>query len=212
MYKNTFYVHYKDGDISHHGVKGQRWGYRRYQNEDGSLTPEGEKRYNKLTGKVNKRMDKRNKKLTKLMNKQEKGSLSYNLAKYAISKNNKTKKDAAEYLKTTNVKQQKKDKRYFQFKSLSGVTGMGLSGSKHSRIFSALDFADNLYMDSVDVDTIKRGRQYTNSVLKGNRRLGQELGKMPISKAYEAISDSIVAERRAAAAFGAGYAFGYGSY
>ena len=33
--------------ISHHGVKGQKWGIRRYQNEDGSLTPEGIERYGK---------------------------------------------------------------------------------------------------------------------------------------------------------------------
>lgn len=31
--------------IYHHGVKGQKWGVRRYQNEDGSLTPAGKKRY-----------------------------------------------------------------------------------------------------------------------------------------------------------------------
>ena len=31
--------------LMHHGIKGQRWGVRRYQNEDGSLTPAGKKRY-----------------------------------------------------------------------------------------------------------------------------------------------------------------------
>ena len=31
--------------IAHHGIKGQKWGIRRYQNPDGSLTPEGIKRY-----------------------------------------------------------------------------------------------------------------------------------------------------------------------
>lgn len=45
-------------EIYHHGVKGQRWGVRRYQNADGSLTPAGRKRadklkqqYTELTGK-----------------------------------------------------------------------------------------------------------------------------------------------------------------
>ena len=30
--------------LEHHGIKGQRWGVRRYQNEDGSLTEAGKKR------------------------------------------------------------------------------------------------------------------------------------------------------------------------
>ena len=33
--------------LSHHGIKGQKWGIRRYQNADGSLTAEGKARYNK---------------------------------------------------------------------------------------------------------------------------------------------------------------------
>lgn len=32
-------------EIKHHGVKGQKWGVRRYQNEDGSLTAKGKQRY-----------------------------------------------------------------------------------------------------------------------------------------------------------------------
>lgn len=34
-----------DSELYHHGVKGQKWGIRRYQNPDGSLTEEGLKRY-----------------------------------------------------------------------------------------------------------------------------------------------------------------------
>lgn len=33
--------------LYHHGVKGMRWGVRRYQNKDGSLTAKGKKRYAK---------------------------------------------------------------------------------------------------------------------------------------------------------------------
>lgn len=30
--------------LQHHGILGQRWGFRRFQNEDGSLTPKGQAR------------------------------------------------------------------------------------------------------------------------------------------------------------------------
>lgn len=32
-------------ELKHHGILGQKWGVRRYQYEDGSLTPEGKERY-----------------------------------------------------------------------------------------------------------------------------------------------------------------------
>lgn len=32
-------------ELYHHGIKGQKWGVRRFQNKDGSLTPAGKKRY-----------------------------------------------------------------------------------------------------------------------------------------------------------------------
>jgi hypothetical protein len=35
---------YLDNYLAHHGIKGQRWGIRRYQNEDGTLTAEGKAR------------------------------------------------------------------------------------------------------------------------------------------------------------------------
>lgn len=46
-----------DNTLCHHGIKGQKWGIRRYQNKDGSLTPAGrkklaklDKQYEKVTG------------------------------------------------------------------------------------------------------------------------------------------------------------------
>lgn len=34
-----------NGELYHHGIKGMKWGRRRWQNKDGSLTPAGVKRY-----------------------------------------------------------------------------------------------------------------------------------------------------------------------
>lgn len=39
-----------DDELYHHGILGQRWGYRRFQNEDGSWTPEGRERYGEGEG------------------------------------------------------------------------------------------------------------------------------------------------------------------
>ena len=35
----------KEDELYHHGIKGQKWGVRRFQNKDGSLTNAGKKRY-----------------------------------------------------------------------------------------------------------------------------------------------------------------------
>lgn len=35
----------REDELKHHGIQGQKWGVRRYQNVDGSLTPEGREHY-----------------------------------------------------------------------------------------------------------------------------------------------------------------------
>lgn len=36
-------------ELYHHGIKGMRWGVRRYQNKDGTLTPAGKERYREVS-------------------------------------------------------------------------------------------------------------------------------------------------------------------
>ena len=38
-------INYEEEYLAHHGTKGQRWGVRRFQNSDGSLTAAGKRRY-----------------------------------------------------------------------------------------------------------------------------------------------------------------------
>lgn len=58
-------------ELYHHGILGQKWGVRRYQNKDGSLTPAGKKRV-KLTNSIN---DTKNKIKEKLSTKDGNGKL-----------------------------------------------------------------------------------------------------------------------------------------
>lgn len=40
--------------LYHHGIKGQRWGVRRFQNENGTYTDEGKRRYKVSLGTSHK--------------------------------------------------------------------------------------------------------------------------------------------------------------
>lgn len=60
----------KDLYLAHHGIKGMRWGVRRFQNEDGTLKTAGKHRYfkkssKKESSKNNKKTKKKRKRLTK---------------------------------------------------------------------------------------------------------------------------------------------------
>ena len=73
MYSNVRRL--RDDELAHHGIKGQRWGIRRYQNEDGSLTSAGRERYNKLQNRELGILEKRKAKLSTRYDKaKEKGN------------------------------------------------------------------------------------------------------------------------------------------
>ena len=59
-----------DGELYHYGIKGQKWGVRRYQNKDGSLTPAGKKRRSSSDEVRNMSTDELRQKVRRLSNEQ----------------------------------------------------------------------------------------------------------------------------------------------
>lgn len=58
----------ENNELYHHGIKGMRWGIRRYQNKDGSLTPAGKKRYDSMSDDAREASRLRQKKPSQMSN------------------------------------------------------------------------------------------------------------------------------------------------
>ena len=62
------YNYTNPNEIYHHGIKGQKWGVRRYQYADGTYTPAGKKRYQNNTIGVKQKTSQINMKVNDVVN------------------------------------------------------------------------------------------------------------------------------------------------
>ena len=129
MSKQPNYVFDTDDELYHHGILGQRWGHRRFQNEDGSWTPEGRERYGEGGARSKSDVQK------------YKAKVSYNTQKYKADLKSKAKQEKdkrtakeernrlKEWGKTERVAKQEQAK----------IDNRGTSGAKFRRIKNLSD-------------------------------------------------------------------------
>ena len=84
--------------LKHYGILGMKWGVRRFQNKDGTLTPEGKRRYRRATSSdsATKKVKKRSgSKMRKFLEKQAQNNVNRYMKKEDI-RNQRLQKRAAE--------------------------------------------------------------------------------------------------------------------
>lgn len=78
------YQYERDNELYHYGIPGMKWGVRRYQNKDGSLTPAGKKQQ-KATEEYNRDVKRASEKLQNEANELMKKSQYYKLGLHKIN-------------------------------------------------------------------------------------------------------------------------------
>lgn len=118
--------------LAHHGIKGQKWGVRRYQNSDGSLTAAGRKRYEKDEAKRE--------------NKERKQALK------TINRSYKQQKLKEKIMEDANISKLYKHRKMFTDEEISSVIRRAsLYNQAKSMNKSALDKAVNFINKSTNV-------------------------------------------------------------
>lgn len=80
---SDWYVGASDSEsLAHFGTLGMRWGIRKYQNADGSLTPAGRERYQKIGNKYTKKVSKINDKIAKVAQRKDTKRNALKIDKY----------------------------------------------------------------------------------------------------------------------------------
>lgn len=111
---------YSGGYLAHYGIKGQKWGIRRFQNSDGSLTAEGIKRYGsekELKKAVRKEYREDNAKAFKLGN-------AASSASWAAKRQSKTLERANKRLEKDPTNEKKRIKRDLEAKAAKILKNM----------------------------------------------------------------------------------------
>lgn len=136
--------------LEHSGVPGMKWGVRRYQNSDGSLTDAGKRRYSRLNKKLDKAEAKRDKLVAKkrsprYLKKQAKIQKVENKLEIRKIKNQKIRDDKLFYME---------DPGFFDRRSLKKEKKLSKKLYKLNKKNRVLD--SKIYKSSARINKIKK--------------------------------------------------------
>ena len=145
-----------DNTLQHWGIKGMKWGVRRYQNKDGSLTPAGKKRYDR------DKADNLSKKKENRVDTSEPNPRRW--VKEDLERSQKVTSAASELVKeASKLERESRPKATRKKLDLSSMTDQELR-QRINRELAERQY-NNLF-GKEEAPTISKGREYVSNILK----------------------------------------------
>ena len=151
-------------ELKHHGIKGQRWGVRRYQNSDGTLTNAGKRRYERdAREKEFNKYDPSTNKYYKQSKKNGRTDLEVDANRYVKEDISRSKKIMDE---TSNMTRTLKNANDTLIKNKSKPR-MDLSKMSDQELRNQLnrELLERQYNDMFNAPKVSKGREYAKKVL-----------------------------------------------
>lgn len=160
-------------ELYHHGIKGQRWGIRRFENTDGTLTPEGKERYTKKY--LNKKIKENDRTIRRLketsLNKYDAFKKRSSRIEEKLRSENAAHKEALERYNTMSEKDRRKIDRIMKLRN---------TGNSSFKTI-ARDFTDK-YVDAKLYDRKKSNAEYVGKYIRSLTSIALPIVVMANSK------------------------------